>query len=123
MSAIIRWSKRYCEELGELDQDGLYEYAYYYFIYTFYLPDKRSVVIRNYTDTASEGSLFIYNNNEIDKEYKVDNEPLVAILDFLYTKHVITHFTRFDGNYRPVNLNELRSKLIDFSFVEIAATE
>jgi hypothetical protein len=123
MAAIIQWSKRYFEELGELDQDGFYEFAYRYFIYTFYLPDKHSLVIRNYTDTALEGDLFIYRDKKFDKEYKIDNEPLIAVLRFLYTKHGVSRFTRFDGEYRPIDLNELKSKVIDFSFVEIAATE
>ena len=122
-SAVIKWSKKYYEELGEKDQDGFYEYAYRYFIYWFYLPNKFKIRIRNYTDEILEGSLFLCKKDGPVKEFEIDSTFISAILAFMYTKQGVIHFTLFDGGYKPIDLTGLKDNSKDFSFVEIEAVE
>lgn len=122
-STIIKWSKKYYEELGEKDQEGFYEYAYCYFTYSFYLPNKFEIIIRNYTDEGLEGSLFLYKDNKPVKEFEIDPTFISAILAFMYTKQNIIYFNLFDGGYKLIDLKDLEDNPSDFSFVEITAGE
>jgi hypothetical protein len=122
-SAVIKWSKKYYEELGEKDQNGFYEYAYRYFIYWFYLPDKFRIRIKNYTDEILEGSLFLFKENEPANKAEIDPTFISAILAFMHTKQGVIRFTLFDGGYKPIDLTRLKDNSKDFSFVEIVARE
>lgn len=122
-SAIIKWSKKYCEELGEKDQNGFCEYAYRYFIYWFYLPNKFKIKIRNYMDEILEGSLFLYKKNGPAKKLEIDPTFISAVLAFMYANQNIIYFNIFDEGYEPIDLKDLEDNSSDFSFVEIVAEE
>ena len=122
-SPTIKWNKTYHEDLGTIDQDGFYDYAYQYFLYSFYLPEKFKIVLRNYTYTNLEGSLFLYKDNKPVKESEVDIAFISAILAFMYTKQGIIHFSLFDGAYKPIDLAGLKDNSADFSFVRIEDKE
>ena len=49
-------TKEYCEDLGERDSEGYYDYAYCYWVYWFDL-DGRNYRARIYTDTPEEADV------------------------------------------------------------------
>ena len=49
-------TKEYCEDLGERDDEGYYDYAYRYWVYSFSL-DGRNYRARIYTDTPGEADV------------------------------------------------------------------
>ncbi|MGI4733878.1 MAG: hypothetical protein ACRYG7_01740 [Janthinobacterium lividum] len=118
---IIKWNKRYYEDLGTMDEDGLFDYAYCYFIYLFYFPGNYEVRVRRYTDTINECSIFLPAGNlksQNVKEVLPKTTVLSAIVHFMKITQEVTQFNYFTGNYMPVYPTELENNLSDFSFVE-----
>ncbi|WP_223650352.1 hypothetical protein [Hymenobacter psoromatis] len=123
MSAqLIRWNKKYYEDLGEKDENGFFDYAYYYFIYSFYLPDKEIIRVRQYADTLGACHLFLYGDclrkqiNEVPPE---EVAYIAAVVNFIRATGKVIEFTYFNGSYIPLDLKKLKSNLTDFSFIEI----
>jgi hypothetical protein len=106
-----------------MGQDGFYDYAYCYFLYSFYLPDNYSVVIRNYTDTNLEGSLFMYKGDKPAREYEINKAFISAILAFMYKNQGVISFAIFDKGYKYVKSEEIKDNYADFSFLEIEDKE
>jgi hypothetical protein len=118
-STIIKWSKKYQEDLGELDQDSFYDHVHRWSTYLFQLPAGCSIEIRNDKEFILEGNLFIFKGNELDKDCAVDAPFVSAVIAFMYTKQEIVHFNLFDGDYKPIDLSELIDNSSDFCFIEV----
>ncbi|RZJ61885.1 MAG: hypothetical protein EOO58_01285 [Hymenobacter sp.] len=125
MSSAIRWGKKYYEELGGKDQDGFYDYAYRYYIYLFYLPDRNRVRVKRYMDTPNECSLFFIDNfyKLIDNKFIETQEVLSAIIAFMRVTQAVSQFYYFNGDYIPINLGNLRDDSKTFSFIEMTVEE
>jgi hypothetical protein len=122
LANLIGWRKEYHEDLGEKDENGYLDYAYRYFVYMFYLPNNGLIIIRQYTDSFTECALYIYydyQGDHFNKEPLSEVDYVSDIISFMRKKDQgITDFSRFDGEYVPVNLSELRVKKEGTIFVE-----
>jgi hypothetical protein len=122
LTNLISWRKEYCEDLGEKDKNGYFDYAYRYFVYTFYLPNNGLIKIRQYTDSITECALFIcydYQGNYLNREPLAAVAYVSDVISFMRAKcHDITSFSRFNGKYVPINLNELGAKKEGIIFME-----
>ena len=76
-------TKEYREDLGEQDEDGFYDYAYYYWDYTFVI-DGHTYLARIYTDTPEKASI---RKRTPPPEYERD---LLAISDYLRREAGVT---------------------------------
>ena len=118
----INWSKEYHEDIGGQDENGFFDYAYRYFIYHFYLPNKTRIVARRYTDAIEECAFYFCETNE-QLMTQISEELLrylPCVVDFMTVNQGVKQFIYFNGTYLPLVLKEDK-RLIEFSFVEIAA--
>jgi hypothetical protein len=122
LANLISWRKEYYEDLGEKDENGYFDYAYRYFIYTFYLPNNGLIIIRQYTDSLTECALYIcydYQGGHFNREPLSEIDYVSDIISFMRKKDQgITNFSRFNGKYVPINMSELRVKKEGTIFVE-----
>ncbi len=121
---IIKWSKEYHEDIGEEDENGYFMYEYRYFIYHFYLPDKRLVRARQYTDTITECSFYFYSadNQWIKKPDDKLLKYLPCIVGFMTRKQGVKKLLYFNGSYAPLIVKE-KGCSATISLVEIAAVQ
>ena len=121
----IIWGKKYYEELGEKDQEGFYDYAYHYYIYLFRLPDGNKIRIKRYMDTPNECSLFFSNYfyKLIDDEFIETQDVISAVIAFMRMTQAVNQFDYFNGDYRPINLENLKDNFNTFSFIEMEVEE
>ncbi len=91
--------KEYCEELGEQDEEGCYDYAYRYFAYELDLGDRRYWA-RVYTDTPEEASV----GGPLRKAEARSRDDLEAIARYLKAHEGVTVVKSQgpSGAYEPV---------------------
>jgi hypothetical protein len=100
---IVR--KEYCEDLGEQDEDGYYDYAYRYWVYWFDL-DGRTYRARIYTDEPREADVMDLDGTR-HPEYEEDLRIIGAYLrDEAKIRTILTLGGRKGGfeptlRYRP----------------------
>ena len=117
----IKWTKAYHENLGTQDKDGLYDYAYCYFIYEFVLPNNDKIKFRRYADTADKCSMFAPLDalmQRSDNESKDNVNSIAAILHFMRTNFGIHRFDFFDKTYKSIDLDNFPNAHESFSFEE-----
>jgi hypothetical protein len=120
---LIKWSKAYHEDIGEEDENGFFDYAYRYYVYCFYFPDKTMLKARRYTDTSDECALYFF---EADGQWEGQlSEKLLQylplVVDFLSVNEGVKQFSYFNGNYVPLVLKASNERVAEFSFLEIDA--
>jgi hypothetical protein len=118
---IITWKKEYYEDLGEEDENGFLEYAYRYFIYSFYFHDKQEVSVRRYTDTMDECSIFLDSENQKDGKL-IDKTTIISVVyHFMKMVQEVKCFNYFDSKngYTLVAPIATENVLNNFSFIEI----
>jgi hypothetical protein len=118
----IKWAKKYYEDLGTQNEEGLYDYAYRYFIYEFFLPDNDTIAFRQYTDTSNDYSMCISLDGLMEKSDDASKEKvdsILAIISFMRLQFGIEnfYFLRREG-YKVIDLEKLKNKQADFSFKE-----
>ena len=119
----IIWQKEYYEDLGEQDEDGFFDYAYYYFIYVFQLPDKSEIKIRQYTDTTDECSLFLPGRyfKKMSGPESLEVDCIGAIVNFMCETQGIKHCFYFNGGYKLFDLYKSKNDFAEYIFMEISA--
>ncbi len=117
----IVWSKKYEEDLGSKDENGLYDYAYRYFTYWFTLPNNERIRGRRYTDTLENCSLHIALD-DLERKSDPRSSQMVAyvsgIINFLLATEGVKKIEYFSQAYKPVDLTTIKDNLKDFSFEE-----
>jgi hypothetical protein len=111
--ADFKVTKEYCEDLGEKDADGYYDYEYRYWDITFDFGD-RSYFARIYTDRTDEASVS-GPLRTADEKSRGDLEAMARYLvEVEAVKRVLTLSdpsgklpTNRKGGYRPVDLGFL----------------
>ena len=118
---LVTWKKKYYEDLGEQDENGFFDYAYRYFIYSFYFHNRQEVHVRRYTDTMDECSIFFNSENQKDGE-SLDKVTIIsAVIHFVRTTQVIKKCRYFNSKneYILMPLTETENALSNFSFIEL----
>jgi hypothetical protein len=114
----ILWFRTHHEDVGAEDADGSYGYAYYYHIYLFSLPDRRTLRVRRYTDTPNQCSLFI-DLKELTRMQDTETlDHVHAIINFLITKEGVKKFDYFSTGYKSIDLTKVKQNLEAFTFEE-----
>ena len=118
----IIWQKEYHEDLGAQDENGFFDYAYYYFIYVFQLPDKSEIKIRQYTDTIDECSLFLPSNyfEKMSIRELLEVDCVAALVNFMRETQGIKQCFCFDGEYKLFDLYKVKNDFAEYFFVEIS---
>lgn len=115
----ITWSKEYQEDLGTKDKHGGYDYAYRYYIYWFYLPNKTKVKVRRYTDTPDECSLFLPDEDLAIKK-ALDKSPskkyIFAVINFLLKIEGAKTIDYYNMGYKSIDLSKVNNNLKEFVF-------
>jgi hypothetical protein len=114
----ILWSRTYHEDVGEKDRDGSYDYAYCYYIYVFSLPERRTLRVRQYTDTPDQCSLFM-DLKELTRMQDTETlDHVHAIINFLMAKEGVKKVDYFSAGYKSIDLTKVKQNLKAFTFEE-----
>jgi hypothetical protein len=114
----ILWSRTYHEDVGAEDAGGSYGYAYYYHIYLFSLPERRTLRVRRYTDTPDQCSLFM-DLKELTRMQDTETlDHVHAIINFLMTKEGIKKVDYFSDGYKSIDVTKVKQNLKSFTFEE-----
>jgi hypothetical protein len=114
----IVWSRTYHEDEGAEDAGGSYGYAYYYHIYLFSLPDRRTLRVRRYTDTPDQCSLFM-DLKELTRMQDTETlDHVHAIINFLIAKEGVKKVDYFSAGYKSIDLTKVKQNLKAFTFEE-----
>ncbi|RZK37033.1 MAG: hypothetical protein EOO57_06125 [Hymenobacter sp.] len=119
---VIKWNKEYYEDLGEIAEDGLCDYAYRYFVYSFYLHNNAKMMARIYAESPIEYALYITPNNSEYADNKLVETPdfIVAVINFMRVAQGIIQFNYLSSGegYKSIDLDSIKDNLREFSFAE-----
>jgi hypothetical protein len=117
----ISWIKEYHEDLGTKDKQGVYDYAYRYYIYWFTLPNKQKIKVRRYTDTPDHSSIFLPDEDLAIKK-ALDKLPsknyIFGIIHFLLKKEGVKTIDYYNMGYKSIDLKNVKNNFNEFNFEE-----
>jgi len=119
----INWSKEYHEDIGEEDENGLFDYVYQYVSYCFHLPDKTTIRARVYTDASDKCTFYFFDVHK-KRQWRISEELwncLPHVVDFMTVSQGVRQFSYFNGDYVPLLLKDDGRNQVDYSFAELTA--